>query len=678
MKKKVIFGIRLQLYIGFLIPVILVVILGVVSYKTAADGMKKNYEESTSSSISTAMDYLDFGFETINAEIIQLYFDSSLSKYGMDYYDAATNMNVMKSTQSILASKQAANHFISAIYIIPKENKKCITARAITNDGFFSELVEEEPSYLESTKNSVWLGKHKFIDEKLGVKTDSYICSVIRTFSDKSAILVADIDSGAVETLLTNLGLGEGSIMAFITEDGRQLLVNNADEKMNEFSFIDTQYFTKANESDENTYSEYITIDGNSYLYLSARSAVNGSYICTIIPMSLVMEKTDDIQYVTIVMVIISCVTALLLGFIIVRGISKAMMFISQKLKIVSKGDLTVSIDYKKNNEFGVLAESIKDMVDNTRTLIIHVKETVNLVDSSVENVAATSNILEQYGRSITDAVTEIEKGITIQVDDSQNCLAQMDDLSKTIDSVSNDILVIEKLAGDTKEMITKGLSTMEELNMQSESAANITGRVMEDVSSLKIKSESIERFIGIINEIADQTNLLSLNASIEAARAGESGKGFSVVAEEIKKLADGSLRAANEITKVVQEIKMQTDGTVLTAQKAKDTVDGQSMTVKQTMDAFWNMNNSVGQLMIAQKQVSDSVENMDKKRIDTLTAVENISSVAEKTAESADVVNQSVKHQLTLVKDLKFASNELSFNMKELDEAVNLFDVNC
>lgn len=179
-----------------------------------------------------------------------------------------------------------------------------------------------------------------------------------------------------------------------------------------------------------------------------------------------------------------------------------------------------------------------------------------------------------------------------------------------------------------------------------------------------------------MINEISEETSLLSLNASIEAARAGDAGRGFAVVAEEIRKLADGSMGAANEIQKVVKEIIEQTKGTVNTAKEAEGIVSGQASIVNKTIEAFGNMNSGVEKLVTGLKGVGDSVSSMEEERRDTLHAIESISAASEETAASALVVTNSVQSQLSVVNDLKDASRELEQRSMELEKAINVFKI--
>lgn len=679
-KRKSIFGIKVQLYLGLLLPVVSVILVGTMAYKKASIGMQENYEDATINSFHMAVQFIDFGCNSIQADALELFMDNKLSKYVLGIYneDPIELNSLIRTTNSGMLAKQTANQFVQNMHIITKSETKLISTDTYSGNGFFEELLllKTEPNVYKEAVNGKWVGYHKEIDERMGIDTASYACSYIRTFSNKGGCIVIDFTYDTITEILEEIKLGEGTITAFITEDGREILLDNTAGLAENFSFYEQEYFKNTKITEEQEYHDYVNFNGERYLYIASKSKINGAILCGLIPESIINEKANEIKQIMYVFILGASTIAILIGIFVAGGINRAIKKISHRLHKVSQGDLTVIMELKQNNEFGVLARSAGEMVNNTRNLIERVKRTSKQVETSMKNVGQSSLALNQSVQNISTAVNEIEIGISQQADDAQQCLMQMDGLSQKIEGVSTDVNDVVTIADKTKNMIIDSIDTMNELSQKSDSTTDITQKVVGNIKILEEKSKSIARFIDIINEIAEQTNLLSLNASIEAARVGEAGKGFAVVAQEIKKLAEGSIQAANEIQKVVNEIQGQTMDTVNTAKNAENIVGAQAEIVKKTISTFQSMNTEVGKLAENLQKINVSISGIDEDRKGTLSAIENISTVSEETAASASVVNTSIQSQVELADELQKASKELEVRSNELEEAVNVFKI--
>lgn len=688
-KKKLAISIKSKLYVGFAIPILCVIMVGTVAYQKAAQGMSSNYKSATVKSMHMAVQYMDYGFSSLESEALQLYVDPNLSKYVLGLNTQSEMLSLISSTKTNLMAKQVANSFIQSMHLVGNSKVKNISTGASleSEKGVFDEwiLTEEGMKFVEN-RDGQWVGEHAELDRLLGLKKENYACSYLRVYANMAACAVIDLSKEAIISILQNLELGEGTITGFITSDGYEILLDSTKEgETAGFSFKDKDYYNEAiaelnsDETDENDkfeFTKYVTYQGEKYLFMVSQSSVNGSVICGMVPESLIESNARDIRTVTVIFIILAAAIAALLGLFVAGSIGKAIRVISGKLHRVAEGDLTVIMEIRNRDEFAVLAGSVGNMIDNTRDLIVNVKDTSRKVEGSTQNMVEATAAMEKCGQSISSAVSEIEQGIAHQAEDAQNCLLQMDELSKKIQIVNSNVSEIVEIADNTRSMIQNGLGTMDELSARSTSTTEITQKVVESIRVLEEKSASIVKFVDVINEISEETSLLSLNASIEAARAGDAGRGFAVVAEEIRKLADGSMNAANEIQKVVQEIVEQTKGTVSTAKEAEGIVSVQTGIVDKTIEAFNNMNTSVEALVSSLRGVGSSVSSMEEERRDTLRAIESISAASEETAASAAIVNDSVQSQLSVVDDLKAASGDLEERSADLERAINVFKI--
>jgi methyl-accepting chemotaxis protein len=393
-------------------------------------------------------------------------------------------------------------------------------------------------------------------------------------------------------------------------------------------------------------------------------------------PKSTITNQANDIKNVTIIVVIIACFAAVLIAAWLSTGIDKTIKGIIGKLKLAAKGDLTVQFDSKRKDEFHILIDEIQITFGKMKDLIQQVKVLSGEVSDSAANVTKTSELFLKSSEDISTAMTEIEQGINQQAKDAEECLVQMDSLSQRIEIVSENTKEIGQVADITKKSVKEGTVISEELNQQTKSTIEITTDIIKDIEKLSEKSSSINKIINVINDIANQTNLLSLNASIEAARAGEHGKGFAVVASEIRTLAEQSKMSVNDIKKIIGSIQEDTTTAVETARKAEKVLALQENAVKNTTDSYTNINDSVEKLVVFLSYITDNVANIEEARISTLGAIENISAVLEEIAASSNNVNQTATNQVASVESLNSSAVKLNTNADNLVSEVQKFTV--
>ncbi|MCM1535364.1 MAG: methyl-accepting chemotaxis protein [Clostridium sp.] len=679
------FGIKGKLFVGFAILLICTILVGIVAYSLAASGMKSNYEDSMIKAMSTSMTYLDFGFDSAISESEQLYYNTDLTKWATGaIYNDWSKKEIEESVSLDLRVKRAGNNFVANMYIIPGENMPIISTFGNSEavPGFYEELEDkEEKNCLQSLSGS-WIGSHEYIDEVLGANYEgysasSYACAYIRPMTTKRACIVIDYSSAAIADILQNLELGKGSISAFVTADGREILLKDDQVTTDtDFSFLTQSYYTQAKEDNAAMVIDYVTHKGKEYLFMISKSHKNGSAICAMVPVSAVKASADTIKYVTFFTLIASAIIAVFVCILVVGAITSTIKQINNKLKLVSGGDLTVTMNVHRNDEFRSLITHVVEMIRHSRDLVVQVLKTTENVSGSTVKLTEASEALTESNNQIATAMSEIDTGLNQQAQDAQNCLTLMEDLSQRIIRAVDTVHHMNSVTDNTKDIIAGGMTTMDDLRAKSTDTTNITKKVIDNIKNLENSLLEVEKFVDLINSIAEETSLLALNASIEAARAGDAGKGFAVVAQSVSKLSDGTIEAASQIQSVMEQIKSYTGETVNVAETAGEIVSKQTTTVNDTIKAFGGINDNLANLIKELASLESNIESMERHRNDTLSAIESISAVSEENTSSVSMVDDSLKHQNTMVDDLHRATTELEVRAKELEQAVNAFKI--
>lgn len=683
-KKTGIFGLRNKIYLCFLVPIVFMIVVGMVSYRYAEDGLSQKYMESTQQTANMATDYMDVSCSGVKSAALQYAYDADLEKYflGLPGQSAMDKTNFYTDTRVKLMASQTADSFINDIYVITMPGNNCLTTRTLDKkDGFYKDLLAEIQE-MSSDSNTIkkWISHHDTIDETYGVNSSSYFLSFAAQSSQKMGYVVVDVSSSAVRDLLSGMDLGDGSIIGFVTDDGKEIACTRDEEDkavfFDEEVFTGQDFYAQSAGSEELSGNLEIKYNDKQYLYIYSRSEETGVMFCSLIPYSVVTGQAEKIKNITIAFVIIACIISLLIGSVIAHGILKNMKRISKSLNKVTQGDLTVQVSAGGHDEFQSLARTATNMVLNNKKLVQKLAGTTVQLEASSDDVHNVSNSINEYSSDITKAIDEISIGMTKQSEHAGECVVKTNELSEKMKAISDMVEKAEQLSDKTEKMIRQGTEIVETLSARARETSEITSKVGESIELLKKESETINGFAQTINEISAQTNLLSLNASIEAARAGEAGRGFSVVAEEIRKLADDSGVAAGEIKNKVENIASQTMATVENANKAEGMVAHQQEAVAQVTTVFQEMNNQMQELFENLKEIGDCTASADVERNETLDAVENISAIIQQTASSSSLVRDLASELLNNVEKLSQTAEVLDDNMNGLKTEINAFTI--
>jgi len=680
--------IRVKLIISYMVPVAFIILLGIVSFSKASEGITTNYEKSSSQALSMAGDYLAFGLESVQALGKQYMNEGNIIKFVSGYYsdDLIEERTVKLEITNNLAAKKITDKFTNDVYIV-SEGQKNISTLSKLNEGIYNDIMNSDVGKdLESNRiRDFWYGNNTFLDEELTVEQDEYALRLVRMITGTHALVIIDVNLEAVQNVLNNLEFDETGYLRFITADGREIAPlkdSDEDEEVQETVqdtapiFLNEAFYKEVVEGEDLKGYKEVNYNNQSYLFMYSKVGETGAILCGLVPKATIFKQVDSIKYITILIVLIAIVVAFATAAFFSSSIDKVIKNIISGLRVAAQGDLSVDFNIKRNDEFMILIEEIQLTFSNMKKLIQQVKDLSGEVTSSSEDVTGTTQRFFESAEGISVAMNEIESGINQQATDAEECLSQMDILSKRIVLVGENVKEMSSIADNTKENVVQGTVITGELNTQTVETVKIAKEVITEIQNLEKKSISIVMIVDAINEIVNQTNLLSLNASIEAARAGEAGKGFAVVASEIRKLGDQSKESVNTIKTIIEDIQKDTQNAVVIARQVESVMNKQEDVVRNTTESYKTINSSVEELVVYLKHISGNVDNIEEARESTLGAIESISAVMQEIAASSNSINQSADEQLVSVELLNKSAENLSYNASILDDAVKQFKI--
>ena len=683
-------GIRFKITVAFIVPVVLMIGLGVISYNRSAEALTSNYESSSKSTLDTAASYMNLIIETIRTAS----YDISVSTIAREYYgqtyakDAYKESTVFSTLRTEIESRKLSNKYIRNIAFVANYGNAISTALSYLDDSIYENVRKLDCAKRTDKEDFIWLGNHPELDDYIG--TSRYAFGILRKAYNMKfrqiGYVVVDVDYDEIANHIASINMGENAILALITPDGREISYKNipvsdeaegqANDSLDTEYIVNSELYDKILASEENGGSEYVEYNGEKYLLLYNKLEAQGFMMVSLVPESYIIADADETARITAAAVAVTALIVIVIGFILSTSMGTTIRKIMNGLEKASTGDLTVDIHTRRKDEFMILCESTNQMLGNIRALINKADTVAKALGNASERVGGNSGILLEETKSITTSISDVEKGIVMQANDAENCLTRMDDLSKKIGVVSENTGKIADIADVTKSTVSDGLATIDTLQDKVKATTQVTAEVISNIEDLEKASQSIANIVGAINDIADETSLLSLNASIEAARAGDAGRGFAVVAESIRKLAEQSLNSVNEIRNIVGKIQKQTVDTVEVAKQAEVIVNSQEEALKATIDVFHDIDKHVSGLAENLSQISAGIDAMEGAKKDTLAAIESISAVAEETASAVTEVNEAAGRQLEAVKKLNNESEELIDRSEDLVEAINKFTI--
>ena len=496
------------------------------------------------------------------------------------------------------------------------------------------------------------------------------------TFADENP----DMDWAVIRKICNEqITIGETGFIFVIDPDGGLLIHRTAEGE----NWRDKPHIKEILEKKDGTL-RYLSPKTNTYKLAAFRYLEEWNWIIVAAAFEdefLAKPRSEIVKYSTITGSII-CILATVLIFIFATRMTRPITDLVDVAERVAVGDISKSVEITSRDEIGVLAGAFRNLIEyikelagaaeqiaaNNLTITVEPRSERDILGNSfktmITNLSGIIRQLTDNATQVVSAANEIASSSEQMSKGAQDQIQQVDQVYAAIEQMTAAVVESSKNAGEASEVSKNASETasaggqiVSDTILGMQTVGQVVSQSSGSIDKLAKSADQIGEIAGVIDDIADQTNLLALNAAIEAARAGEQGRGFAVVADEVRKLAEGTGKATGEITDMIKGIQSQTKDAVASMEAGVQEVDkGRKLTDKagNSLNEIVTMNQRVvdmiQQMAEASEQQSTAAEQMSKNIEHILSVTKETAGGAEQSAAAAEELNRQAEGMQQMV----------------------------
>ncbi|MCC5909434.1 MAG: methyl-accepting chemotaxis protein [Clostridiaceae bacterium] len=637
--------------------------LGYTSYKNANEVLTNELQLASSQTVNRVIDTLDLFMDSMEDTLTTLSRDPNIQGLHSNP-DSVERM--LKTFEAVGVSHEDILH----VYIGTPQQDMFIYPVTELPEGFDPTT---RPWYRDAmtTDGAIWT--EAYVDSGTGDLVISTARAVYHeTTGEFIGVISLDVSLEILNQLLGSIQLGEEGYIILTDEDGLVMVhpdTNSIGSKIpidNLLEAVSTQQQGMVDyqfEGDQR-FGVFNTLDRTHWRVLG------------MLRYEEVRSNTSIILRDILINGIIALIVAILIAIVFSGKITRSLKTLVEDMKKIGGGDFTIRSNVQSKDEVGALAKTLSTMTQDLSSLVKSIQLVSTEVSASADTLAATAEETSASTEEVTRTVEEIAKGASEQADEAEKGSMKTNTLAEKFDELEASS---EEMLQASDEAITankKGLDVVEDLKEKNKKNNLSIAEIEKAVGDLDHKAQSIGAILQTISTIAEQTNLLALNAAIEAARAGEAGKGFAVVADEIRKLAEQSGRSTDEIREIITAIQQESNKTVGVMEQVKVQNKESDATVGNVGHSFEDISNAINIITNKIHHINDYVVTMARDKDEIVMAIEGISAVSEETAASSQEVTASMEQTSSAVEEIARASEGLNDLAEQLSNQVNKFKI--
>lgn len=485
-------------------------------------------------------------------------------------------------------------------------------------------------------------------------------------------VVSVDIEVKNLIQMINNIAIGDTGYAVIYDETGQ--IIAHPDENMigknqtNEFA--NDRLLT-----DENSGLVESELDGKNVTIGYAKNELTNWTIAGIVHQADLTKKSRGMIGKIIVTLIVVGLIAIFLASLIVRRVTSSIQRVVQRMQQISRGELKVKpLEVTSSDEIGQLVVATNDMNDRMRGLLRQIYEGSGIVSEQSADLTEASRDVMAGSQEVSATMEELASGAEIQANHASDLSSSVGLFTEKVNEANDHGRSIQKSSKDVSDMTLTGYRLMETSTDQMTTINEIVRRAVEDVQQLEAESQKISELVAVIEDIADQTNLLSLNAAIEAARAGEHGNGFAVVADEVRKLAEGVDESVTDITRIVDGIQHQSKNVTESLRSGYVEVERGTEQMVETGDTFKGISTAIEVMVENIQVVTDNLSDLTDESYEMNKAVQDIAAITEEASAGVQETSAASEETSGAMEQVSASSSELANLARELNDLVRQF----